>query len=152
VTSTQVYNHLTRLWMLVCKIRNVQGLTFSNESTSIMMDACKLWAHLMVRLRVTTLSLYLFIPFLVGWTNKMSSEAYHSPKGTDLLNKSILNYNQVKTIFDPTHVPNEFLFTLCRLVDAINYLADNKAHGRSHYCRKAYSRQVFSERQNYACH
>jgi hypothetical protein len=73
----------------------------------------------------------------------MSSEAYHSSKGTDLLNKSILNYNQMKTIFDPTHVPNESLFTLCKLVYAINYLADNKAHGRSYADMKGSERIIW---------
>jgi hypothetical protein len=69
VTSTQVYNHLGRLrhkWMLVCKIRNVQGLKICNESMTLMMDAYKFGAHLMVSFHVTALLLYLFIPFLVG--------------------------------------------------------------------------------------
>jgi hypothetical protein len=48
------------------------------------------------------------------------------------LNKPIVNYKQMKTVFEPTYVRISDLFTPRKLMDAINYLADNKDHGDSY--------------------
>jgi hypothetical protein len=37
-------------WALVCKVRNVEGVTFGKERTSFLMDEQELRAHLMVSL------------------------------------------------------------------------------------------------------
>jgi hypothetical protein len=43
-----------------------------------------------------------------------------------------MNYQQMKTIFKPSLMHNEILFTPHKLVAAINYLTDNKAHGSTY--------------------
>jgi hypothetical protein len=52
-------------WMLVYKIRNIQGVTFYKESRHLIVDGDKMKAHLMVNMHMTILLVYLFIPFLV---------------------------------------------------------------------------------------
>ena len=52
VTPTQVYNHMRRWkqkWIMVCTVREMEGVTWCKETTALMMDDEKLIAHLMVR-------------------------------------------------------------------------------------------------------
>jgi hypothetical protein len=119
VTPIQVYNHLRtwrHRWALVCKVRNVEGVTLiCKESTSLLMDEDKLRAHHMVSLQITSIYFYLFIPsYLAVLTHPLLNLRF--PQNNDLLNKPIVKYKLIKTIFEPTYVCIFDLFTPSKLV------------------------------------
>ena len=52
VTTSQIYKHMRKWimkWVKVCKLKDLEGTTWSNETTTIMMEEDKLISHLMVR-------------------------------------------------------------------------------------------------------
>jgi hypothetical protein len=51
VTPTQVYEHIRKWklwWAMVCKVKNVPGVSFCSESYTIMMDKEQIKSHLVV--------------------------------------------------------------------------------------------------------
>jgi hypothetical protein len=113
---------------MVRKVNNVLGVACCSESRAIMMDKEQLNSHIIVRFEY-----HFFVEHvhfvMMNSTNEMSSHSQLSPKHQDLLNTPITSYRKMKTIFDQPYVCAKDLFSLRKLMAAINYLVDNKASG-----------------------
>jgi hypothetical protein len=134
VTPTQVNNHPKKWrqrWAVVCKVWNVSGVTFCNESTTLEMDKEKLKSYLMVILQIIAL-LNMFIPFSCRAQLTQCILNRNKTNHKDLPNTPITNYQQMMMIFELEFVHYEILFTPRKLVSTIKYLADNKTHGSTY--------------------
>jgi hypothetical protein len=59
-------------WAMVCKVKNVSGVSFSNESCAIMIDKEQLKTHLMVRFSYPFFVEHVH-SVMMNQTNEMSS-------------------------------------------------------------------------------
>jgi hypothetical protein len=103
VTSTQVYNHVRKWrmrWIHVSKLRDLSGAQWDENGCIIMLEVDHYQGHIMVSTFVTSNYFALVICSSLTISSTLHCRpSLGSPKDSEFLNKPIVNYHEMHTIF-----------------------------------------------------